>query len=94
MLRRKCKNQHLSVPLVGTLILDMVQVSVQLHQLPICHTNVAASRPLGCTGQLLCNVLADWVPFSKYTETAHTPGSIESHPGLYGFRKAKRCLSS
>jgi hypothetical protein len=70
----------------------MVQVSVQLHPLPVCHTNLAASRPLGCADPILY-VLADWVPFTKNTQTAHTPGSSGPHPGLSGFRKAQRCLS-
>lgn len=87
MLCRKCKNQHLSVPLVGTLILEMVQVSVQLHQLPVSQTNLAASRPLGFTGPILYNVLADWVPFSKNTQTAHTPGSRGPHPERPGLER-------
>jgi len=82
------------VPLVGTLILEIVrvQVSVWLHQLPVCHITAAVSRPLGCTGPIVYNVIPDWVTFSKNTQTAHNPGSSGPHPGFPGFRKSQRCL--
>lgn len=83
----KWENRHLSVPLVGTLILEMIQVSVQLHQLSVCYTTLVASRPLGCTGPIFYNVLA-----SKNTQTAHSPRSRGLHLGLPEFRKAQSCL--
>lgn len=76
------ENHHLSELLVGTLIVEMIQFYVQLHQLPVRHTAVAASRLLGCTGPLLYNVLADWVPFTKNSQMAHTPEARRPHPGL------------
>ena len=82
VLCRKWKNHNLSEPLVGTLFVEMIQVYVQLHQLPVCHTTVSASRLLGCTGPLLYNVLADWVPFTKKSQMAHTSEARRPHPGF------------
>ena len=73
------------MPLIGTLILEMVQVSVQLHQLPVFHTTLAASRSLGTTGPILFNVLADGYLFLKILKRPilrNQEGRTLDSPGL------------